>query len=178
MVICNFLKISRKRAKCRSLSFFDGTRGYGASFPVHETTSFFFSLASSLFVFLSPSFSLFFLFFIFSFSFSSFFSSFIYFSPSFIFLPHQLIFFFSSHYFLVITNPPFTFKHDCLFASSHNSFAFFLWIPFSISSETSRRILNYLLGLLSYLDLQVLYGRRSWVRPTAILINKCTESRK
>ena len=93
MVISNFLKMSRKRARCHSLSFFDGTRGYGASFPVHETTSFFFSLASSLFVFLSPSFSLFFSFF------SSFsFSSFTYFSPSFIFFS-QLIFFFLFFFF-------------------------------------------------------------------------------
>ena len=55
--------MSRKRAKCHSLSFLDGTKGYGASFLEYETTSFFFSLANSLFVFFSFSFSLFFLFF-------------------------------------------------------------------------------------------------------------------
>ena len=132
MVISNFLKISRKRAKCRSFSFFDGTRGYGASFLEYEATSFLFSLASSLFVLLSPFLSLFF-----SFLFLFLFRLHLFLSHHHLFFPHQLVFFFSSHYFLVITNPPFTFNHDCFLASSHNIFAFFLWILLSICPKTS-----------------------------------------
>ena len=40
MVISSFLKMSRKRAKYHSLSFFDGTKGYGISFTRTEGISF------------------------------------------------------------------------------------------------------------------------------------------
>ena len=148
IIISNFLKMSRKRAKCHSLSFLDGTRGYGASFPEHETTSFFFSLANSFFVFFSSSFSFF----------SSFFSSFSFFSSSFIFFS-QLIFFFFSYQLLLIIIPSFIFHHNCLLASGHDSFAFFFGIVFSISPKASRRIIGYLLSQLSYLNFQIIYSR-------------------
>ena len=64
------LKISRNQAKCRSLSFFEGTKGYGTYFPIYGIASFFFSRASSLLVFFTLSFSLVSRFFSFS-SFSS-----------------------------------------------------------------------------------------------------------
>ena len=45
MVISNFLNISRKQAKYHSFSFFDGTKGYGASFTGTDDA---FSLPPSL----------------------------------------------------------------------------------------------------------------------------------
>ena len=88
IVISNFLKMSRNRANFHSLYFFDGTKGYDTSFPIHGIAFFFFSRASSLLVFFSPSLSFSFSFFSFSsFPFSFYFcfpSPFISFSFSFI----------------------------------------------------------------------------------------------
>jgi len=49
ILICNCLKISMNRANCLSLSFLDGTRGYGSIFSIFS--SFLFSIFSSSFSF-------------------------------------------------------------------------------------------------------------------------------
>jgi len=129
-----FLKISRKRAKCRSLSFLDGTKGYGASFlcmgqapssilwPTHSSS---FSLPHILFfLFLSP----YYLF----------------------FLPYLIFFFF---YFSSTASNSFS---SLMLLSSSTMVAFLLLVMttlhsylgffFSIRSKTSRRIVSYLLA--------------------------------
>ena len=73
-VISSFLKMLRNLAKCCSLSFLEGTNGYGTSLPSAEVISLFFSLETSLllFFFSSSTFSFYFLIFL-----SSLFSNFL-----------------------------------------------------------------------------------------------------
>ena len=84
IVVSNFLKITGKWARCRSLPFFVGTNGYETSSLLLGLASFLFYLASSLLVFFFYSF-LSFSFFFFIFFFLSFFFFFFLFLLTFFF---------------------------------------------------------------------------------------------